>query len=359
MNTHRVSVLSVGSAQPDAARVIATGFNVEPEEAVRCIYRAPSVLVEDVEAPVAAELVKLLNRVGLEVESQPMTEKPRPPARLYDVGVYVGDERRAVEAADVIGEFMGASRDNVLDILRTPPGVVLGNVSEATVAALAERLEGVAELTHARAEDSTFSIIMATEDGVLKNRVLQDIERHGIELLGNEGLIAREIDNRTIRDVWQRHGPSGAIVVVNEAFLRFNIVLLDVDDDTTAASAALQRHAGIPAELVDRVIESRPITLNSAVLQADVGPILQAYAEAGIVGQADMITFQQEVLQVTECADAAVLAKMLEHMGLESPRGSGTNLPFVIPAALGELDARIWKTALQDAGLRVEFCGVS
>jgi len=354
----RVCVLSVGRALPGAARAIAAGFGIEPEEAVARIYRAPSVLVEEVESETAAELVTLLGQIGLDVESQAISSERPAPSRLYDVNMYVPDARRVSEAAAIVGEFIGATPVDVLKMMRVPPSVIVGGVSEATVAALQLRLGGVAELTKSRPEDAIYSVILATDDALASSRLLADLARLGIELHGTEGLVASGLCHSTIREVWQRHGPSGSLVVVNEAFLRFDILLDRIDSPADDVADVLARLAGIPRSLVDRVLEAAPITLNSAVPGHEAEVLLQDYAECGLITQATMISFQQEVLQITACEDQAALRTMVEQMGVAPPGRGPIPLPYVVPAVLCELDARMWKSALEDAGLTVDYVDI-
>jgi hypothetical protein len=70
-DSKRVRVMSVGTARAASARVIADGFGLHPEDAIARIYRAPSVLVDNVNTEVADQLVGLLSDIGLEVSVGP------------------------------------------------------------------------------------------------------------------------------------------------------------------------------------------------------------------------------------------------------------------------------------------------
>jgi hypothetical protein len=354
-DSKRVRVMSVGTARAASARVIADGFGLHPEDAIARIYRAPSVLVDNVNTEVADQLVGLLSDIGLEVVAEPSSDPPPPPSRLYDVSVYVRDERRVNEIAQTVAEFVGSKAEEALDLLRHPTGVVVGAVSEASVQSLISRLDDGADVTWSRPEDATFSVLVSPEQEIIRRRVIDDLAHAGIDLLSESGLVARGLSYRAARELWQRHGGSQAVHVVNEAFLRFDVVL----DETARADAAigetLQRLAGIPEDLADDVVAAAPITLNVAVRSADLADLLQQYYEAGLVVHASMVTFQRVHLEIQSCPDLRTVDWLFDEIGLPRRSGNSVALPLVVPLAFGDLDARLWKCALRDAGVVVDF----
>lgn len=351
----RVRVMSVGSARPAFARVIADGFGLQPEDAIARIYRAPSVLVDDVDTDTADRLVGLLSEIGLEVIAEPSSDPPPPPSHLYDVSVYVRDERRVKQIAESVAEFVGATDEDALGLLRKPTGVVVGAVSEASVHSLVKRLGDGVDVAWARPEDSTFSVLVSPESEIIRRRVIDDLARVGIEVTAESGLVARGLAYTAVRDVWQRHGGSQAVQVVNEAFLRFDVVLDRADAADAAVGKTLHRLAGVPEDLTDDVVAAAPITLNAAVRSDHIEDLLRQYHEAGMVVHASMVNFQHVQLEIQTCPDLQVVHWFFDQIGLPRLSQRSLVLPLVVPLRFADLDARMWKCALQDVGVGVEF----
>lgn len=141
-----IVVAHVGSAGPRVAGVVASGLNLPVEAVISTIYRAPAVLAAGLVAPAADRLVTELGDLGLAVYAAPAgTPLDRGP--LLDVAAKIVDPAQADAAAAVLADFIGGTPAAALEMMLAPPGMILGQASAATIAALAARLpEGAVSL---------------------------------------------------------------------------------------------------------------------------------------------------------------------------------------------------------------------
>jgi hypothetical protein len=71
--------------------------------------------------------------------------------------------------------------------------------------------------------------------------------------------------------------------------------------------------------------------------------------------RADLITFQMLGLKVLSLSDRTSLQRVLEGFGLLPPGEILPRPPFRIPGVMPELQARVVRAALEDAGAQVAF----
>ena len=353
---YRVCVTSIGTAVPSTSQAVAQGLGISAQKVINCLYRAPSILVDKIDKKMAGEMVKLLTNIGFEARAE-ANDAPLPsPERLFDVSVYIEDAREVYDVADKLSNFVGMNKEDALKALMTPSGVVLGSVSQATIDALSDRLGETVSVLQSRPEDAQFSIILNEGAEVVKRRILEDFEKLDQPLLARDGLVLADMPHAVVREIWQRHQASGLIHVVNQDFMRFDIILDAYDRQNMAkAAAVLEAHAGIPADMVADVLDAIPITLNEACPMADMQNLADIYTTVGLVTRADMITFQHVGLQINEVGNGPEVAALFASLGVDEFSRSLPATPFHLGFGLPELQARMWKAALEDRGADVEF----
>ena len=349
----RVVVTSIGAAGPAAAAAVAKGLGVPVNQAVACLYRAPAVLAEGVEPRAAEAMVRLLEGIGFSAEAVPQDAPPPPPARLFDVALHVAEPRAVPAAAEALAGFTGMARDAALQMILTPPGLALGGVSAATVEAFRARLPEGVEAVAARPEDSAYHLFLLDGPAVVRARLMPDLAALGVAADAAPGLVATEVPHATVQGLWRRHQAGGMLRAVNAAFLRYDIVATGrgrADPGDAALAEALERLTGMPAELAPVALAELPLTLIEHVRPGEVAESLAALTALGLEVRAEATTFQRLGLEVLEAPDPAALRAALAGFGL-APAAP----PFRLEARLPELQARILRAALEDAGAVVRF----
>ena len=354
----RVCVTSIGTAVPSASAAVAQGLGLSAQRVVNCLYRAPSILVDKIDETMACEMVKLLTNIGFEARAE-ANDAPAPdPEFLYDVSVYIEDAREVYNVADKLCNFVGMTKDDALKALMSPSGVVLGSVSQPTVDALSKRLGETVSVLQSRPQDAQYSILLNEGAEVVKRRILEDLCKQDQPLLANDGLVLADMKHSAVKELWQRHQATGLLHVVNQDFMRFDIILEAFNGtDMSKAAQVLEIHAGIPSEMIADILEAMPITLSEAVPMQNMQEIADAFNAVGLETRAEMITFQHVGLEVTEVGNTAEVTALFASLGVEDLAKTLPKVPFDLGFSLPELQARMWKAALEDRGCEVEFSG--
>ncbi len=349
----RIVVTSIGTAGPAAVAAVAKGLGVPVSRAVACLYRAPAVLADDVPPDAADAMVRLLQGIGFSAHVAEAGAAPPPPERLVDVALHLSDPRAARAAAAALAEFAGLTQDAAMEMLLTPPGLALGAVSAATVAAFRDRLPDGVELVSARPEDSLYHLFLLDGPPVVRARLMPDLAPLGVAADAAPGLVATGVPHATLQELWRRHQAGGMLRAVNEAFLRYDIVatgLAGADPADPALAEALARLTGMPAALAPTALAQLPLTMIEGARLDAVAGHLAAFAALGLHARADLTTFQRLGLEVLEAPDPAALRAVLTGYGLAPARP-----PFRLEPPLPETQARMLRAALEDAGAVVRF----
>lgn len=355
---YRILINSIGSARPSASAAVAKGLGLPISTVVSRLYRAPAVLIDGVEEALATRMVALLNDIGFEAEVQALAEPAPEDNPLYDVSVYIENTNYFLQAVQTLASFTGISEEDSSNMIMSPPGVVLGSVSKATVDAFADQMGANVSVISSAPKTARYDLFLGVGPEVICKRVLEDIGQANLSVLGESGLIATEVDYEVAQDLWRRHQTSNALRIVNRDFLRFDITLLNASNHEIPSREQiklLESLAGIPADMVGEVFRELPITLFEAVPMGLVSSRVEALAAVDLEVQVNLITFQMLGLKILSIADRSSVLSVLEQFDLCDAGDNLARLPFQLPGVMPELQARIVRTALENTGARVIF----
>lgn len=345
-----VVVTSIGEAKPRIAVAVAHGLDIPIDKALQAIYRAPSVLVRDVAAPLAENLCALLAKAGLGAEVA-HGEIECEPAELFDVALHITDPAAAYPLAEAVADFCACDTARALTLLTTPPGVVLGTVSASTVDALRRHLpEGAAELVASNPVTARYVLIHSGDSLTVKAQLQAALASRGqSEAVGD--VLATDLDHGQAQDIWASFGRTGAIRIVNRDFLRFEIWLNGTESgDAASHAAALETLAGIPAESAPSLLARTPFIVEDGIRHSALEERLRLYAEAGLLVRAELTTFQNVAIEIVSASDGARLSDALQRLGL----GADLKPPF-LTGGMPETRARIVRAVLEGAGAEAYF----
>jgi hypothetical protein len=355
----RVIITSIGTAAPTASAAIASGLGLPISTVVSRLYSAPAILIDGIDKSIAKGMVTLLSSIGYEAEAQDSSFPAPVPSPLLDVAIYLNDARQFQHAIQVVSNFTGMNEDDASRMIMSPPGVILGSVSEAIVEALEERLgEGISVL--ASLPDSAHYHLFLTQDSGanIHKRILKDIEKAGVTLLGPTGLVATHVNHKEAQNLWRRYQASGLIRIVNEAFLRFDLVLeksMASKLITSKQIELLEELAEIPPHMACKVLQAAPITLLESVPSNEIQQQMASFIEAGLAVRADMITFQMLGLEVTSVSNPSATKHTLERFQLHEAGHPLPQVPFIIQGFMPELRARVIRCAIENTGANIAF----
>lgn len=353
---HRLVVTSIGAASPAMAAAVARGLGTPVPQVVTALYRSPAILVDRVAPGTARQMAALLSRLGFRAHAEPESQPLPAPPHLRDVALHLAEPRAAPAAARALAAFTAMTEAAALEMILTPPGLVLGAVSDATADALAARLPEGVELTRSRPEEACYHLFLLEGPAVLRQRLMADLAPLGVPSDAAPGLVAADVTHGTARDLWRRHGAGGLLRVVNTDFLRYDLVLEAAPAGAAqdpAVRAALFSEAGMPAGLVPDVLAALPVTLSEGVAHRDLGQRMAALAGTGLSVRAELATFQLPGLRVEAASDMAGLAATLRALGCFTADAPLPRPPFDLDGPLTEPRARFVAAQLADAGAKV------
>ncbi len=356
---YRVVVNSVGKAGLAASAAIAKGLGIPASSLVARLYRAPAVLVEGVEQQVAVQVSKLLCDIGYQSEVQDISLPAPTRSKLFDVAVYVHEAEAFLPTVKMLSQFIGITESDASNMLMTPPGIVLGSVSKATVEVLRNQLSEGVSIIASITDQANYDLFLADGVEIAKRRILADIRDAKIPLIAEEGLVAAGVDHKTAQALWRRHQASGLLRVVNRDFLRFDLLCTGVAEGYSKASidqtSVLKSLVGIPEDMVPEVLNALPLTLLDAVPNAEVEQKMMMLEQVGLQMQADLVSFQLLDLEVLSITQPSATANTLINYGLHQQGQRLPAPPFKLGGSLPELQAKLIKAALEQSGAKVAY----
>lgn len=346
-----VVIDSIGSASPRQAVAVARGLGLSPDHTIRAIYRAPVVLASAMSRPVADKLYTLLSDLGFQIR---MTDSPSadvlPEPLLLDVALHVEDPIQTLPVAAELAQFCGVEISEALRLITDPPGIVLGGVTRATVDALQRRVGKLGvTLTASDPLTSRFDLFAAGLPATVAAQLRRELTDAGHPLPTGEALIATDLPHSLADRLWRKYGRSGEVRMIDQAFLRFDLVLDGLLPGATARddhAALLTGMFGMPPELFDTVMAQPPITLATDLAYGAFEEPLVQLGAAGLSARAVLSTFTPIALEIESAQDTQAVASELAMLGLIE---GAVTLPFVTPAMTPAL-ARMARARIEAAG---------
>jgi hypothetical protein len=351
---YAIVINSIGTATLGSAAAVAKGLGITAAQVVNCLYKAPAILVDKVEQQLATQLTRLLTDIGYDakvVAQDELSKQASPP--LFDIAVYLKDAQQFAAAVKKISGFIGLGEEDASRMLLSPPGVVLGSVSQASVDAFKRYVGDLVDIIAAPQTDARYDLFLGECADIVKNRLLEDLQKNNVMILAQSGLIASGLDSQQINIIWNRHKTNSNLRVVNQAFLRFDLVLQPLSSPLTSTQIRfLNQLAEIPEEYIADVVASAPVTLLESVSAKKTADCLETFHSIGLEVNAELISFQTLGLRIVDAIDINRLNLVLKSFNLDHPfRRPPEELPFRFP----EIQARLIRAALENTGARIEF----
>lgn len=345
-----VVIDSIGSASPSDVGAVAKGLGLSAEETVKAVYRAPVVLAEKLERAVAGQLSGLLGKLGFESSIAEQASVRLPPPALYDIVVQVERPEHTIAVAEGVALFCGVDLGEAMRLLFTPPGLVLGGVSQASADALGDRLDGLgARVIASRPHKASYDLFAHGLPDALAQRLRGELGRQDD---AGEGIFAGELDYAEANRLWRTYGRSGHVAIVDRAFQHFDIVLEGFAEagDDHARQALLADLYGIPASAYARLATAGEVVLGENCSYERIAHDIAALAELGIRARAELATFAQRRV-VADALEPSVVGQIFAGFGID-------NAPARLPAATAPLPlvmARALRATIRGAGGKAWF----
>jgi hypothetical protein len=266
--SQRITVLSLHRGSASIVRALVPHFELAPAELAARLFRAPAVLAGGLPEHLARGLAEVLGNAGLRVAVEP-DDAPPPPAsgRTYDVALYLRDGGRFRDVCAELAAVLGCPLADAAAALCATPPTVLGSVSQATVDALRERfapLGAEVDASHPRgARYDVFATDAVGLAGIRAGLDAQGVTTH------EPPLVARDLSHEQAERVWRELGPRGGVRLLDHAFQRFDVSLVEAPADE-GFTQLLVRETGMPPALAPKVLKRLPVVLHAGLSRADV-----------------------------------------------------------------------------------------
>lgn len=352
---YKVRISSIGSADPKCIQSIATGLSLPVNLVANAVYRAPSILVDRIDRSTAGKLSDLLNELGFVTEVlEQEQETPTDPARL-DVSLYVRDISQYELIVQRLAGFLSCSAEQAHGLISTPPGVVIGGVTEPTFRALQDHLGDGAELLASNPAIARYDLFLTSTDQAVCGRILQDLNATGVTTIGDNGCIARDLDQSLASEVWRRHARSGSLRIVNQDFMRCDIVLVSRPSGrpSEAQQHYLTKELGMPPGHLEEILEACPITLYEAESYEVMLNLLERLADLNFEVRADLVTFSQFGIEISSGPNPQAISDALNSLGVGGAQPD--TLPYQLPFSFSELQARLLSSKLSELGINSTY----
>lgn len=303
-NNFELFVVSPGRATPRASGILAQALGLPVEVVVDAIYRSPGRLVPSLPIQEARRLLSILEPLELDLALFHVGEPPRR-GLIRDVAAELLAMDAADAVAEALGRFLGIAASAAMELLLTPPGIILGNVTPPTVAALAACLpSGAVRLQEIEPEAARYALFAASltaqQAGVLRRHA-----HTGTMLSADGSALLLGLSRGEADALWRRLHAPGKIKLVPEALLRFGIILQEAPPN---AAPALQSLAGVPLDDYPILAEALPVQIESNLPLAYVEARLASYAKEGLVATAELESFSLVRLEILSASTAALAA---------------------------------------------------
>jgi hypothetical protein len=353
-NTFHVVIDSIGSANPSASKMLSDVLGTPVELVVQALYNTPTVLFSNIDANLANQCNELLTTLGMVSRIQPSTEPVPERQEPVDVGVYIQDIENVPIVAKKLSEFLGCSLQEAFNLLTNDPCVVLGNVSESTALALCERLETEVIISSPKKDLYTLFVSSENENKMLLHKLQSHLKYLKLNVDLDKTNCITNLDYKTGQNIWKKFQATGLLKMTNQSFQRFEINLVSVDESNKNYRTVLTEEIGMPAEIIDNVINSLPIQLEASANGKTVADKLELLGAAGLHCTAHIIKPNNYKLIIEEMGDLpGVQAVLTQYISNEEIPTTEEHWEF--PKPLGDLLYRCIADELEEVGCTVDY----
>lgn len=302
------------------------------------IYQAPTVLMPEVLASAAPSLIDSCLALGLEVSPQPANTPPTHDPARFDLAIHITDATLIPPTVETVARMVGVPPEQAYQMIATPPGLVLGDVSTAAADAVRARLPDGVRLSMAPSGHGPFDLFVPPEAPNTPSITAVCGTQRGLLPLGLSKADADAVFARL---------PKGTARLVARDLIPCDLVLEQATDLSAAALEWLADHYGVD----DSIRDYTPIALDEGLPRPDALDKVAKAAAHGVTLIAEPAGFDRCAIQVTKTPDMARLAQMLTTAGQTVP----TTLPAIVAENLPDLDARWLACQLERLGAQFLF----
>jgi hypothetical protein len=287
-------------------------------ELAAVLYRAPAVLLDDVDEERGRTLCELLEKTGIEVELLRKGEGFEPGKGEFEVALAIRSLDQILEIIEETVRVLGVDVEAARKLIAASPAVLIGGVSSATVASLQQRFGSLGvELDVSRSADAMFDMAVEVADGGTRAAIHARLRAAGAHVTATapDQLIATGLTKKSADELWSEFARTAAKVrVLNCDLQRFD-VRLDHAPDTPAVHRWLVEATGMPARLVGKALQNLPLILAENVRGQDMVALLRGAHECEARATATLLALQSFSLRLSPGGDRTSVVPWVQAVG--------------------------------------------
>ncbi len=313
----RVIVRSIGGAGVTLVRSLRHVLPLQDVEIAALLFQAPSVLLAGLEVPQAEGIVATLRETGLDCAALDEREPFVDGVGDHEVALSVRDVQRIPGVLLEVVKLLGVDVATARGLVCGAPAVLLGGISQATVAALRARFDALgADLDASRPADARYDLFLGDCPPAIRDRALDRLRAacgpiaqpsadpsHPVVVTG----LLHAAAERAWRELRQADVPAR---IVNRDFARYDVVLRSASDGEPLRTHLIGR-AGMPASVIPKVLARLPVVIHRALRHDALESALAELAQAGADVLVEPLAFQRFNVALGDVRDIAALVPVV------------------------------------------------
>ncbi len=289
-------------------------------QVAKCLFQAPGVLMKGLPRGKAEKLSKLLNQAGACTRVVDESYNRDSGVGEWEIALVVDRIDAITQVLSELVDLLQVQPEKAVELLCQSPAVVMGNLSEAAVAALRERFERAgAKVDASRPQQACYDLYLDPKDRSSMRRLEQQLAAAGIDAQclsestqQPSGLLALSLDWNTLqayRSEWMRH--ISGIKVLNRDYARYDLVLCEQGPNPLDLVAYMHAMLGIPEAAGRRLLEALPVVVGRSLNATQQEEHIRAFTELKARARSHLLSWQCFSLRVGALGDRQQTARIL------------------------------------------------
>jgi len=339
----RVVITSPGTIDMAGIASLAKALKRPVGILAKAIHQAPTVLAQGLTVDQQTLLVEAARELGMRVDGEADDRELELDLGRYDLAVHITDPESIPHAIEVVSGVVGVDPEQAYQMLATPPGSIIGDISLASVSAVTERFGSGVQVSITESGTGPFDLFVPAETP----------SNAEVERLcgGTTGLVRLGLDRDEAGLVFHRL-PKGSVRLVARDLVRCDVVFeRGADRPSEAAVTWLAERFGVEPGQIPTLLAHAPIALAEALSYEQAQDHAESAKAVGLPVTAAPAGFGRFAIVVVEASDMTALSAALDQAQMPVPDA----LPATVATGLGDLDARWSAYQLASAGATVVF----
>jgi hypothetical protein len=316
-------VESIGSAGAGLVPALRKVLKHSDRRVAQALFCAPSELLSGLDPRSAEAIAGQLRDAGLEISVCDSGRAPVAGSACFEIALRVLrlDQIRSVMRE--ISLLLGMDLERVRDLLVRDPCILVGGVSEATVAAFRRRLEPLgAVLDVLEPHAARFDVFIAGSRPAGLAQLRDGLRQAGIGLVAGQNgdkdlqpLLATDLTFEAADAAWRVIERSRVpATILNRDYHRYDLSLVRATDGP-ALREVLASAVGIPSALMLRVLANLPVVLLSQARWPEAAVLMERLFAVGAQAEAALLFSQRFGLSVERVGDGERTERVLQWFG--------------------------------------------